>query len=376
MTDARTFSVSGQRRLVVSDNGCRNLLHFRGALLTALQEEGFTVVALAPADDKARELQERGVQLWPVRLTRASVNPLCDGLLLLRYVQLLWRIRPAFYCSFTIKPNVYGGFAARICGIPFIANVTGLGTTFLAKGPLWWIVEYLYRLAFGRARAVFFHNSDDLRTFVKRGIVSPGQAKVIPGSGVDLERFRPTGARLGRPVVFLFVGRLIRDKGIREFIDAARIVRQRDPAVRFQLLGSVDPGNRTSVTETELQSWLAEGLVEHLGEHEDIRPFVDSATAVVLPSYREGMSRALLEAAAMGKPLLGSDVAGVRELVEEGVTGASFAPRDVFSMAAAMQRIAEAPAEILTHYGANARRKVEANFGESVVVNAYLDLVR
>jgi glycosyltransferase involved in cell wall biosynthesis len=175
--------------------------------------------------------------------------------------------------------------------------------------------------------------------------------------------------------VFLFIGRLLRDKGVREFVQASRLVKAKRPDVRFQLLGEVDPGNRTSVTAAELRSWVDEGVVEHLQEQQDVRPFIAAATAVVLPSYREGMSRALLEAAAMARPLVGSDVPGVRELVEEGVTGARFAPRDAVSLAKAIARIAEAPPETLRRYGWNAREKVEREFSEEAVVQAYLKVI-
>ena len=167
----------------------------------------------------------------------------------------------------------------------------------------------------------------------------------------------------------------MRDKGVREFVEAARLVKAHFPHARFQLLGDIDLGNRTSVTATELRSWVDEGVVEHLQEQQDVRPFISAATAVVLPSYREGMSRALLEAAAMARPLVGSDVPGVRELAEEGVTGARFAPRDSGSLAKAMERIAEASPETLRRYGWNAREKVEREFSEEAVVQAYLKVI-
>lgn len=201
---------------------------------------------------------------------------------------------------------------------------------------------------------------------------------MIPGSGVDLERFKPgegESAREREAPAFLFVGRLIFHKGVRELVEAARILKTSMPAARVQLLGNPDPGNPTSVSADELQSWIEAGIVEHLGEHGDVRPFIRSATAVVLPSYREGMSRALLEGAAMGKPLVSSDVPGCRELVEEGVTGALAKPRDAASLAEAMERIARTPADRLRQFGMAARERVERDFGEEVVLRAYLDVL-
>jgi glycosyltransferase involved in cell wall biosynthesis len=306
-------------------------------------------------------------------MARSGMNPAADARLLLRYSKLLRRIRPAAYCGFTIKPNVYGAIAARMSGVPAINNVTGLGTTFLGHGMMWRFTRSLYRAAFRRSHRVFFHNRDDLRIFVEQRIIRPHQGRVIPGSGVDLDHFRPDENAGSRPPRFLFIGRAIRDKGIAEFITAARQLRTQLPNVRFQILGNPDPGNPTSVSAAEFQSWIDEGLIEHLGEHADVRPFIRAASAVVLPSYREGMSRALLEGAAMGKPLIGTDVPGCRELIEDGVTGALCAARDADSLVEAMERIALLPQERLAELGHSARSKVEREFGEQIVVDAYLE---
>jgi glycosyltransferase involved in cell wall biosynthesis len=244
---------------------------------------------------------------------------------------------------------------------------------YLGHGLAWRFARLLYRSAFRRSHRVFFHNAEDLRIFVDERIIRPEQGRVIPGSGVDLEHFTPVdNVRTGAPI-FLFIGRAIRDKGIGEFVAAARQLRRNLPGARFQILGNPDPGNPTSVSASEFQSWIDEGLVEHLGEHADVRPFIRDATAIVLPSYREGMSRALLEGAAMGKPLVGTDVAGCRELIEEGVTGALCQPRDVASLADAMERIARSSPERLRELGRASRQKVEREFSEQIVVDAYLE---
>lgn len=360
--------------VVLSANSCWNLLNFRRALITGLQQAGYHVVGFAPTNAASGELRTLGVEIWDMPMRRAGLNPAADALLLLRYRRALRSLRPAAYCSFTIKPNVYGAVAARLAGVPAIANVTGLGTTFLSRPLVWRLTTTLYRFAFRRSHRVFFHNQEDLRIFVAQGVVRPEQGRVIPGSGIDLDWFQPTSdVAADNNLRFLFIGRAIRDKGISEFVEAARQLRTRLPDARFQLLGNLDPGNPTSVSAAQFQAWIDEGLIEHLGEHADVRPFIAAATAVVLPSYREGLSRALLEGAAMGKPLIGADVAGCRELIEEGVTGALCAPRDSASLAAAMERIASLPPERLRALGDAARAKVEREFGEQIVVDAYLE---
>lgn len=368
-------STAGDAPLVVlSANSCWNLLNFRGSLIRALQSAGYRIAAFAPADVHAEELRRRGIEVHDMPMARSGTNPIADARLLLRYLGALRRLRPAAYCGFTIKPNVYGAIASRIAGVPCINNVTGLGTMFLARGRTWRLTAALYRFAFRRSRRVFFHNAEDLGIFLKQKIVRPEQGRAIPGSGVDLDYFSPSeDAPAGEGPIFLFIGRAIRDKGFGEYVQAARQLRRRMPGARFQLLGGPDAGNPTSVSSAEFQSWVDEGLIEHLGEQSDVRPAIRDATAVVLPSYREGMSRALLEGAAMGKPLVGTDVAGCRELIEEGVTGALCPPRDAASLAEAMERIGRLPPHRIAELGRAARNKVEREFGEQVVIDAYLE---
>lgn len=358
--------------VLLSANSSWNLLNFRTALLEALQNDGYRLIALVPEDARAGDLRRRGIEVMPIPFERAALNPLANLALLRRYVRALREVRPAAFCGFTIKPNVYGAIAARIVGVPAINNVTGLGTVYLSRPLLWSVASRLYRIAFRRSHRVFFHNSDDLRLFIKSRIVRPEQGRVIPGSGIDLQHFAPQPLRFeaGAPR-FLFIGRLILQKGIRELIEAARMLRKEIPGARLQLLGNPDPGNRSSVDPAELRCWIDEGLVEHLGEHADVRPFITDATAVVLPSWREGLSRALLEGAAMGRPLVAADVPGCRDLVEEGKTGALAAVRHARALADAMIRIGKLPAEELRALGAAARAKVEREFGEQRVIDAY-----
>jgi len=368
---------AGERPVVVlSANNCWNLANFRAPLLTGLQEAGYRLVAFAPLDSHADDLRAKGVEVQPVPIARSGMNPITDTRLLIRYVRMLRQLRPAAYCGFTIKPNVYGAIAARIAGVPAVNNVTGLATPYLSEGLVWAIAERLYRFAFSRAHVVFYHNEEDLRLMIERKVVRPDQGRVIPGSGVNLEHFRPDDRNeVGEDVRFLFFGRLILHKGIREFIDAVRMLRPIMPHARFQLLGNTDPGNPTSVSEQELQSWIADGIVEHLGEHRDVRPYIRQASVVVLPTYREGMSRALLEGAAMGKPLIGSDVAGSRELIDDEVTGLLCRARDANSLADAMRRMGEMRPRQLREMGRAARSKVEREFSEEVVVRAYVDVL-
>ena len=316
-------------------------------------------------------MRQLKVERIPIRIDRSGLNPWADFRLFWAYRRLFRRHRPAAYLGFTIKPNIYGSLAAASLGIAALPNVSGLGTAFIRQGALQQVVTRLYRLAFQRAPVVFFQNEEDKGLFVDRRIIGPAQARVLPGSGVDLERFSPAPPPAGPPT-FLFIARLLRDKGVAEFVEAARKLRPDLPHVRFQLLGPIDPGNLTAVGRRELENWMEEGVIDYLGVTDDVRPFIAAATAVVLPSYREGMPRVLLEAGAMARPVIASDVPGCRQIVEDGVNGYLCEVANAVSLADAMRRMAELPAEGRQAMGEAARSRVQQEFSETRVVDAYL----
>jgi glycosyltransferase involved in cell wall biosynthesis len=361
------------RTIVLSANSDWNIANFRPGLICALRGAGYDPVVIAPqdpaADDRMRELD---VERIPIRIDRSGLNPVADLRLLADYRRLLGRIQPAAYLGFTIKPNIYGSMAAATLGIPAIPNVSGLGTAFIRRGVLQSIVTALYRRGFSKAPAVFFQNDEDRSLFVGRRIVRAKQSRVLPGSGVDLSRFAPAAPNDGPPV-FLLVARLLRDKGVIEFVQAARSLGSQ--GMHFQLLGPIDEGNRTAIGRLELERWVQEGVIEYLGVTDDVRPFLAAATAVVLPSYREGMPRSLLEAAAMGRPLIAADVPGCRDVVEDGVNGYLCTVRDPVSLASAMRRLAALPPTDRIAMGEAARSKVQEQFSEELVIGAYLEVL-
>lgn len=363
------------KTIVLSANSDWNIVNFRPGLIQALRAAGYEPVVIAPQDPAAdKRMNKLDVERIPIRIDRSGLNPLADLRLLTEYKRLLRKLRPQAYLGFTIKPNVYGALASASLGIPAIPNVSGLGTAFIRPGSLQQIVKVLYRVGFRRAPVVFFQNEEDRRLFLDRELVRSDQARVVPGSGVDLNRFRPAPMPQGPPV-FLLIGRLMRDKGMVEFVEAARELKAESPGLRFQLLGPIDEGNRTSIHREELESWIVEGTIEYLGTADDVRPFIAAASAVVLPSYREGLPRSLLEAAAMGRPLIATDVPGCRDVVEDGLNGLLCPVRDAHALASAMKDFAELPSERRMAMAAAARRKVEDEFSEDRVVQAYLDVL-
>lgn len=348
-------------------------MNFRSGLIHALKAEGYEPVVIAPVDPAAEHrMGELGVERIVIDINRAGLNPFADFALLLKYRSLFKSLRPAACLGFTIKPNIYGGIAARLAKVPLIANISGLGTVFISRGPLLALVSRLYRFALKRAAVVFFQNRDDLELFIDRAIIAREQAALLPGSGIDLDAFQPSPLPAG-PITFLFVGRLLGDKGVWEFVQAARIVRAEMPGARFQLLGPVDEGNRSAVAGADLGRWVEEGTIEYLGATDDVRPFIERATVVVLPSYREGLPRSLLEAAAMGRPMIATDVPGCRDLVENDVNGLLCEAKSADSLAKAMKSIAKMPRGRLTVMGSASRRMAEKHYSQTVVIRAYLD---
>jgi glycosyltransferase involved in cell wall biosynthesis len=366
-------------RLVVaiSINSSWNIFNFRSGLIRALQAAGHEVIALSPADAYAPRLAELGVRHVAVAMDSAGTSPLRDLALLARYRRALKRERPDVYLGYTAKPNVWGSLAARSLGIPVISNVSGLGTAFIREGLLTRIVAALYRRAFLGASTVFFQNDDDRALFVSRRIVDSARTALLPGSGIDLARFapRPGEAADAGSFTFLMLARLLWDKGVGEYVEAARQVRASFPQARFRLLGFLDVANRTAVPRANVDAWAAEGLIEYLGDAEDVRPHLAAADCVVLPSYREGLPRVLLEAAAMAKPLIATDVPGCRHVVEDGVNGYLCAARDPASLAAAMLKMLRLPVERRLAMAAAARRRVESDYDERIVARRYIQAI-
>lgn len=359
--------------VLISINAAWNVANFRAGLVRALVADGHDVSAAVPDDGALPQVSALGARVLPLAMTSAGTSVPGDLALLLRYLRLLRRERPAVYLGWTIKPNTYGSLAARLLGVPRINNVSGLGTAFIRETWLTRVAELLYRLGLGGSSTVFFQNADDRALFVERGLVRPEQCVLLPGSGIDVAHYDPAPwprAADGQ-FRFLLVARLIRDKGVFEFIAAARAIKARFPQARFQLLGFLDVDNRTAITRAELDAWVREGLVEYLGAAEDVRPYLAAADCVVLPSYREGLSRVLLEAAAMERPAIATDVPGCRDVVQHGRTGLLCQVRDSANLAAAMERImALSPAERAA-MGTAARERVARDFSEATVIAAY-----
>ncbi len=367
-------------KLLITANTTWNLVNFRSGLIAALVSRGFDVVAVAPDDAYRERLRASGCRYVPLNMDNQGTHPVKDALLLWRYFVVLRRERPAVILSYTVKPNIYASLAARLVGVTLINNVSGLGTAFLRGGWLGGVVCSLYRVALRRSHRVFFQNDEDRQVFIEKRLVAPARTGLLPGSGIDLVHFSPlafdgSSLRNGAGLVFLMVARLLWDKGVLEFVEAARRVKALFPESRFQLLGFLDVKNQTAVGRSDVEAWVKEGVVEYLGTSDDVRPFLAAADCVVLPSYREGTPRSLLEAAAMGRPLLATDVPGCREVVVDGVNGLLCHVRDSVDLAEKMMQMIDMPMSALLQMGQESRSLAETRFDEQIVIRKYLEAI-
>lgn len=334
---------------------------FRGELLRALVASGHQVLALAPEDNATvrQQLAAMGVEYRAAPIARTGLNPVRDLRTLLSLTRTMRRFRPGLAFCYGAKPVVYGSLAAWLARVPRrVAMITGIGSVLGAshgtrRRVVSTLLKTLYRVSLSRVQVVLFQNPDDERLFRDSHLTGHRQRVVrVNGSGVDLDHFAARPLPEG-PMTFVMVGRLIKDKGVLEYVDAARIVRAARPECRFLLVGGTDT-NPTSVSDGQVQGWVREGVIEYLGVLVDVRPALESAHVFVLPSYGEGMPRSVLEAMSVGRAIITTDVPGCRETVIEGENGHLVPPRDARALAAAMLGLAGSP-ERLAPMGARSR---------------------
>lgn len=378
MTTDTAKTKTGPKILLVS-RCAWTLYNFRAGLMRALQKQGYQVVCGgSDGDGFEQRIRALDIPFDPLPLSRQGMDPLADFWLIVALYRWYRNQEPAIVHHFTIKPVIYGSIAAWLAGVPRIINtVTGLGFVFTARknGWLQTVVKRLYRLALGRADYTFFLNEEDRDFFVAQKLVRAQKTGLLPGEGVDCRFFSPRAVSVPKQrerFVFLLMARLLYDKGVAEFVAAARHLKPRYPTAEFALLGARDTRNPQVIPRAVLDRWEAEGVVRYWGEAADVRPFLQRADVLVLPSYyREGVPRSLMEGAAMEKPLIATDSVGCREVVADGVNGLLVPVRDAEALAGAMQRFLEEPG-LGEKMGRAGRKRVLSGFDENHVIETIL----
>lgn len=358
------------RRVAIVAGYPGSLVNFRGPLVKALCDAGLDVHAVAPGllsdDQTRRQLESWDVVTHDVAMQRTGTNPLSDLGALHSLYRLYREIQPEAVLSYTIKPVIYGTLAAWLAKVPNrYALITGLGYAFTGeargkRGLIQRMVRGLYRQALKCADLVFFQNPDDEALFRQLGLLSQkAPSQVVNGSGIDTARFTQAPLPQGSPS-FLLIARLLGDKGIREYVAAAARVRERHPEITFKVVGDID-ANPDSITRQELDSWIAAGRIDYLGKLDDVRPAISESSVYVLPSYREGTPRTVLEAMAMGRPIITTDAPGCRETVVEGDNGFLVPVKSVDALVEAMKRFIDQP-ELVTKMGQRSRAIAEEKY--------------
>lgn len=352
-----------KKRIVILANQSGGLYDFRKDLMIALQEKA-EVYAVVPHNDRWDELQALADRVIELPIDRRGMNPARDAKLLGQYRAILKRLRPDLVLTYTIKPNIYGGLACRALHIPYAVNITGLGSAIENGGWLKRFVLTLYKPVLAGAKVVFFENAGNRDTLAAAGVVPQGRDVVLHGAGVNLEDYPCQPYPLEGAVRFLFVGRVMHEKGVDELFAAAKRMKQTyGDSVEFHIVGSFEEGYKPLMDELEQT-----GVVKYHGYQSDMKRFYAMADCVVLPSYHEGMSNVLLEAAASGRPLITSDIPGCREAVEPGVSGYLCPARDADALYAAMRQFLELPPAQRTAMGCRGRERMERQFGKATVV--------
>lgn len=362
--DAGEFDV---KKVLILANSSGGLYDFRNELVQQLLKD-YEVVASLPDTVKTDLLEREGVRVIATPINRRGVNPVQDLELVHNYRRLLQKEQPDVVLTYTIKPNVYGGCECARAGIPYLPTVTGLGSAFEKTGPLLELVRMLYRKGLEKAACVFFQNEENRELFHSMGLVQ-GRDRLVAGSGVDLSVWQPMEYPQSDVTNFLYVGRIMKEKGIEEFLAAAQALH--GEKVVFSLAGYCDEDWQAVLDEKE-----REGVIVQLGFHPDMHALYEKCSAVVLPTYHEGMSNVLMEASACARPVIASNISGCREVFDEGVTGLGFAPRSSEELILTLRKFLALPVQQRASMGLSARDKMEREFDRRKVAAAYREEIR
>ncbi|SDX93167.1 Glycosyltransferase involved in cell wall bisynthesis [Lutibacter oricola] len=363
--------------IVFSSNISWSIYNFRTPLLKSLKAEGHKISTVAFKDAYASKLIEEGFNFYEININNNATNPLEDLKTIAAYYKLYKKIKPDVICHNAIKPNIYGTIAAGLLKIPTVNNISGLGTLFIKKSFSTYLAKVLYKISQKKASLVFFQNSDDFNLFTTSNIVKKEKCRIIPGSGVDTTVFisKEGVSKNSNNFEFLFIGRLLYDKGIREYVTAAKNIKKRYPNAVFNILGPLYAKNATAVTKETLDAWVENSVVNYLGETDNVKEFMQVTNCVVLPSYREGLSKVLIEASSIGVPIITTNVPGCRDVVVDNVTGFLCKVKDSKDLELKMEKMLLASDKERSIMGVNARKRAINTFDINIIINHYKNAI-
>ncbi|MDV5227875.1 glycosyltransferase family 4 protein [Providencia rettgeri] len=365
------------KTIAISANTSWYLYNFRANTIKSLVQGGYRVLAIAPEDGYSEQLKLLGCEFIHIPIDQSGKNPIKDLITLVKFYSIFKKQNVECVLNFTPKNNIYSTLAASLTNVKAINNIAGLGILFIEESMTSKIARALYKLSQKRASRIFFQNEEDRDIFLSQKIVDVSMTDRLPGSGVDLQRFYLSPSQDDGIVRFLLVARMLYDKGIGQYIEAARHLKAKyGDNVEFRLLGFLDVNNPSAVTKEDMQIWIDEGIVNYLGTSDNVEKEIALVDCMVLPSYyREGVPKSLLESGAMGKPIVTTDNVGCRETVDDGINGFLCIPRSSESLIEKLDLIINMSHEQRIKMGIASRKKIECEFNEEIVIKKYLDAV-
>ena len=361
-----------KKKVLICSNYAWTIYNFRKPLIDDLIEHNYDVALLSQFDGYETKINDQISGIYHLSISRKGVNIFKDLYTFIHICFKLITVKPDYIFLFTIKPVIYGSMAAKIFNIPSIPMITGLGTSFISKNWITTIVKKLYKIALKNQKVIFFQNRDDKNLFLKESLIQEKQAQLVPGSGIDTQKFEYKKMIKHQKMTFLLVARMIKDKGIFEFIEAASLVKKNNFNVEFKLLGPKGVQNRTAISDKLIQEWQDINIIEYLGETDNVMEQIAKADCIVLPSYREGTSRVLLEAASIGRPIITSNVPGCKEIVDDKINGLLCEVKNSHDLFKKIEKMITLSHAERVKMGLMGRKKVIAEFDSKIVNEIYL----
>ena len=364
------------KKIAIVINSSWAAYNFRFNLAKSLKEAGYKVVFIAPYDNKYSELIKKYFEFYDMQIDANGINPLNDFKTIVSLYRLYKKLNLDIVLNFSIKPNIYSSIISGIVKIKSISNISGLGTIFITQSMVTKIAKLMYKTALGFNDKVFFQNNDDRSLFIQNRLVYEDKTALLPGSGVDLTKFNSVEKDNDGVVRFLLIARLLKDKGILEFIEAIRIIKKNYNNAEFQILGAISVANKTAITKKELQSWIDDNLVKYLGTTDNVQEVIKTIDCMVLPSYREGTPRSLLEACAMQKPIIATNAVGCKEVVDDGINGYLCEVKNAKDLADKIELMINLSDDERKAMGKAGREKIVKEFDEKIVIGKYLKSIK
>lgn len=357
------------KKILILANLDVGLYKFRKALIKELLDQGNEVYISLPKGMLVEKLEKMGCHFIETPVDRRGINPGTDFKLMLRYINIMKKVCPDFVITYTIKPNIYGGLAARLKKIPYAVNITGLGTAFQSENMIKKLVIFLYKLSVKKAKTVFFENAENKQVFLKNNIIKESQTCLLPGAGIDLNEYKMTPyPEKSRNIRFLFIGRVMKEKGVEELFQAAKNIKKIYPEVSFDIVGPMEDDYKDRI-----HSLVRNGIIYYYGYQEDVKPFIRKCDCFILPSYHEGMANTLLESASMGRPLITSRIHGCMEAVKEGRNGYLVAVKDARELEEKIKEFIELSYTEKKMMGEMSRKVMAERFDKTDVVRMTIE---